>query len=300
MTHPQPRPDLRLAPRARAGGRTRLAHSLLRGSPAALSQVLALEGCEIDLLLREAMEARAPFAVTFEEFRWRAVRIGAARFLQEAARAGLSRPSAGRILDLCPPCLADLYLAMACARHPRQNGAWNFLVLEHAAELRRAARSFHPACLDEEVNRFLADIWVRRRENESLLGTYRGLAPLRSWLLLVFRRRLAARRDPPRATALPDALQDPAAADPRDQVANGELREALGRLLLGLLAELRPRDREFIEARLLQNEDGVATAARFGVSPSYVSRRYRELLGRLRARLAPFLARRGIDPRELA
>ncbi|MBI4880927.1 MAG: hypothetical protein HY812_14920 [Planctomycetes bacterium] len=299
MTNLQPQPEVRPALRAR-GARARLAHSLLRGSPAALSQVLALEGCEIDLFLREAMQARSPFAVSFDEFRRQVVCIGAARFLQQAASLGLARRQAGRILDFCPSCLADLYLAMACARHPRQNGAWNFLVLEHAAELHRAARSFHAACADEEVNRFFADIWVRRRDDANLLGTYRGLAPLRAWLLLVFRRRLAARRSPPRAAALPESLPDPAAADPKDQVADSEFREALCRLLLGLLAELPRRDREFIEARLLRNEDGIVTAARFGVSPSYVSRRYRELLDCLRARLAPFLARRGIDPRELA
>ena len=78
------------------------------------------------------------------------------------------------------------------------------------------------------------------------------------------------------------------------------VRKKDGALVTDALAE--PGSTTLINTRDVTSGDTamhIVTARRHGVSPSYVSRRYRELLAILRVRLKPLLDRFDVDPRSL-
>lgn len=79
-----------------------------------------------------------------------------------------------------------------------------------------------------------------------------------------------------------------------------DLRARVVPIVQAAMRDLSPRDRDLLESRLLRGEEGQAIASRHGVSPSYVSRRFREITERVRTRLTPWLREHGIDPEELA
>ncbi len=308
MSRPDPSagpPGVDPIPPHRFGSKVELARRLSEERPEpsrdhAIEELLLREGQEIGVRARRAIRERREFSVTSERFFARVAGIAARRFLEQAERCEARAMEETLILDFRPPHLADLYLAMACAERPRDNVAWNCLVLEHGSELRRVARQFRTVGSDEDaVQTFLAALWTIRSTGTCFLATYRGLAPLRAWLLLVLRRRLARTATSPVVAPLPESLADGTRADPTDAVAREDLWRALIPAVAELLAALPERDRNFLESQLLLNEEGVKIAARHGVSPSYVSRRCRELKEALRQKLSQWLRRHGVAPEDL-
>lgn len=213
-----------------------------------------------------------------------------------AARRGLALDSGS--VDSLPPFLADFCLVCACLQRPPNEDAWRRLIELSRQDLLRAAAELYDAEPDSAVQSFYGDLWVARSSGSGLLHTYMGLAPLRAWLQLVFRRRTLAGRD--RRASVPwREDREGAHAGSDHDLARAELRQSARSLIDAQLRGLSSRDRALLEARVIENELGVHTARRLGVSPAYVSRRFKELLGILRGRILPGLQRHGYEPEDL-
>lgn len=215
-----------------------------------------------------------------------------------ARRRGLGFGSAAE-LDPLPPFLSDFCLAHACRQRPPIEAAWQRLVAHSRRELLCAARDLGESEPETAVHSFYGDLWVERSGGASLLDTYMGLGPLRAWMQLVLRRRLLAAR----SGRVPAALDDRASAVPRDaehELVREELRTSARELIADQWRRMSARDRALLESRVVDRELGIHTARRLGVSPAYVSRRFKELLADLKQRIAPGLERRGFGPEDLS
>ena len=259
----------------------------------------AAERSDLDDRLRAASVAHGTLG-ELDALRVRVAHIAALRFLDELENRPLGAEAPQTIESFVPPYLADLHLAIACSSSPRDDAAWRTLLRLHGTPLVKLARSVDPSNADSEVHDFFGDLWVPRARGEGMLATYRGLAPLASWLKLVLRRRLALRQRKTLRASWIIAAARPDPVDPQDSVATEEVGGVLSTTLHRLLDSLPERDRDFVVATVLRHETGVATARRHGVSPAYVSKRSREVLAMLRRRLAPVVERLGLDPEVLA
>lgn len=203
-------------------------------------------------------------------------------------------------LDLIPPYLSDFCLAYACRRRPSIEGAWTLLIGRHSQRLARATQDWGTPIAEDCVPAFFGELWVERAGGRSLLDTYMGLGPLASWMALILRRQVA--RAAKENAAFVPLNNEPCthAHDPEELVQRQEFELIVRPALDRLLSALPSRDREFFEARILRAEPGVDTARRFGVSPAYISRRFKEVRLSLRARLAPILERSALRPDEEA
>ncbi|MEM7309073.1 MAG: hypothetical protein AAF682_20485 [Planctomycetota bacterium] len=251
------------------------------------------EAAELDLGLRRAIGREGPFELSLDAFRDQVLVIASRR------RGEADRGERGvGLLAFAPPFLGDLYLARACARRRRDDRAWRAFAAQHCARLVLVARSHGARPAEDAVAGFLADLWMARGGRSSLLASYAGLAPLERWLALVLRRRLAAerRRLPLPARGWSD--DDPSAFGAGQEAEYEESRRVFAAVLTSALATLSPRDRDIVESRALFDERGKDTARRIGVSPSYVSQRYRELTSVLRLRLAGLLSHHGLGPED--
>ena len=249
----------------------------------------ALEAEELDRRLGAAAAALPGVELELAELRREALLV--------AARRSAAAPSS-TLLELAPPFLADFCLAHACRCTPPLEGAWRLMIERFSRELLATARACGHGAPEECVSTFFSDLWIARRSHRSLLDTYMGLGPLRAWLVLVFRRRLLrARRVASPLARLPEGYVGDVPG-PEERLGREELLATVRPLLRAVLESLSERDRELVEARLLRSERGVDTARRFGVSPAYVSRRFKEVLAELRGRLSPPMALKGLDPED--
>ncbi|MBI5431635.1 MAG: hypothetical protein HZA52_02265 [Planctomycetes bacterium] len=272
--------------------RIRLALALVR-DPAPASRVWArLEGGDVLTSIDAAMHAHGPFGAS-SDFRAFVAGLAAGRFLAEVAAVPAVRANPPPIREFVPPFLGDLHLAWACSRTPPEERAWLRLWRHGTPSLTRLARSIRGVAPEPEIADFLVDLWLPRDHGGSLLSTYRGLAALRSWLWLVFRRRIARRRQEPAKVEWISAAVAEASDLGGEEPADLELQARLALALSRTLDGLPERDRDLIEAHVLRGETGVDMAERHQVSPSYISRRTREVLATLRRRLAPELRRMG-------
>jgi DNA-directed RNA polymerase specialized sigma24 family protein len=237
----------------------------------------------------QATAERAGTKLAPRDFVCDVARICARRFLLAESSAPGSR-----LLDFAPTHLDDLCLARACAARPPDEAAWERLLTTFHARLLGMAGALRAADPDAEAHEFLADLWAPRRGGMSVIDTYEGRAPLGAWLALVFRRRLLRLRS--HATAAPIPLDGERAAElTADPLARAELLQLLRGELARELDLLPARDRDLLEARVLRAERGNCTATRYGLSASYVSRRYTEVLQTLRRRMRPLWERLGED-----
>lgn len=212
-----------------------------------------------------------------------------------------SRPIGRLEVSRLPSFLEELCLARACASHPRDERAWCLLSRMHAPRLVAQARVMGSSHPEDEVHDLFLDLWLPSRTGRSLIHSYAGRAPLGPWLALVLRRRLSAsRRKLARHRGLADSLdrRDPMLPSAADLVAHEEELKRIGNLVSGAMDELSARDRDLIESRYLRVELGKSTAERWGVSPSFVSKRCRQVLAILRGRLRPLVDQEAADALE--
>lgn len=286
--------DDRVGWSARELARATLASGLARDPSAWWSAWLAAEGRDLEELVGAARRVHGPFG-DHSDFAFHVAAIAAGRFLDELdgadARAALARP----IRDFLPPHAGDLHLGWACTRTPPDDRAWRVLWRHGSGPLLRLARSFGARNPNVVVADFLADVWVPRDGGPSLLSTYRGLAALRSWLWLVFRRRAAReQRTAARASWISIASSvEHVSDDPEPE--QRELDSHVHAVIASLLARLSDRDRDLVVSLVCRGERGASAARRHKVSASYVSRRTREVLARLRPRMIAELRRLGYD-----
>lgn len=264
------------------------ARRLLADAPAALGSWREGPGQSLCAAAQAVVE-RSGTKLSPSNFICDIARICAKRYL---LAAGDSQPA--RLLDFAPTHLAELCLARACAARPPDEAAWEQFLESFRARLLSLASSLRVGDPEAQTDEFLADLWAPRRHGLSVLDTYEGRAPLGAWLALVFRRRVLRLRA--RAVGAPLALDNQRACElVADPVARAELLQLLRGELLRELGLLSSRDRDLVEARVLRSERGQCTAARYGVSASYVSRRYSEVLQILQRRMRPVLERLGAD-----